>query len=1049
MTQKTTVVLVDDHPVFLKGLRMLLEGEPDFSVLGEAHSGEQALTVIIDLQPEIVVLDISMPGISGIEVAEHLSVHYPKIKIIALSIHSEKRFVEDMLLAGAAGYILKQTVPEDLIRGIRTIMDGEAFLSPSITSVVLSGLKKNLDRENTSTPESFNVVGTKLDPTVLPDNYVERKALNSKLGKGSRLPLTLVTASAGYGKSTTVSHWLSLQPLPYSWISLDETDSDLRQLLHYFVHAVQSLFPNCLPESEVLIKSAVLPTAQALAASFLRELGELDQSFILVLDDIHLIQQKDFSGFLSEILRHPPQPLHLIILGRRDPFLPIALLRGRRMLSEIRARDLQFSLEETQEYLQLMIGEINSNELANLLHEKMEGWIAGLRLAIMSSEQAIGIEETLERLQGDSQYVQEYLYTQAVETLAPGLLTNAIQISVLDTFCAPLCEALINTIKDETKPVFIGWEFIKELRQENLFLVNLDGEDTWYRFHHVFKELLTKQLHRNYSVETMNDLHKAASVWFVDIGLIDEAIKHALLGQDFEMAENIFQQNRQKEIGQDRWHNLEKWLLLFPEETRSNSPTLLLSYAWICYNSHRLDELNALVERFELLSTTTSIDDIALVEVHLLKGILSYWKGNSYECLQHIATARTFAVETHPLSLGLMDMYETLAIQMEGNGLHVIEQLKSQVLLMGLRPAIFRSRIIESLSFVHLLDGELFQASESSERMQILCAQNNLTHAETWAHYLMGNAHFQLFNLDTAEEHFGTLESKFDIMHTKVAIDGLAGLALTQSFQRIPEKAFAITTMLEDLANQTQDYNLIGVAHSLKARLALLQGDTKLAENCLQQMGQQHSSEVSFIWLELPEITRLRIIICIGSVAQLEDAATQLATLRQQGEVAHNSYQMVDILVLETMLLLKQEKYEMAQTQFQNAITLAAKGGWIRPFMEVSHQLDGLHYNLKSVTDKEKHFCTVIEQRIKERQIYGLQRLDTALNGMTEPLTSRESEILELLALRLSNKEIGEKLFISTETVKSHMKRLFSKLDAANRRDVVKKAINLGLITPS
>ncbi len=320
MTEKTTVVLVDDHPVFRKGLRMLLEDEADLNVIGEAGDGEEAIALLSELNPEVVVLDISMPGMNGIEVAERVSVNCPNTKIVALSIHSDKRFVEEMLMAGAVGYILKQSAPEDLVNGIRTVIEGEAFLSPSITSVVLSGFKKAWSTESAEEIETLQIISSKLSPTSIPDRYVKRKALMEGLKKGTRLPVTLISAPAGYGKTTAVSYWLQHQSTPYGWISLDETDNNLRQFLHYFIHSIQTLFPECLLASKSLIKAAKLPPIHTVAVTIIRELESLTHDFILVLDDIHLVNEKSLYDFLSEILRYPPRHLHFIIMGRRDPF---------------------------------------------------------------------------------------------------------------------------------------------------------------------------------------------------------------------------------------------------------------------------------------------------------------------------------------------------------------------------------------------------------------------------------------------------------------------------------------------------------------------------------------------------------------------------------------------------------------------------------------------------------------------------------------------------------------------------------------------------------
>ena len=1047
MTQKTKVVLVDDHPVFRKGLRMLLEDEPDFSVIGEAGDGEQAITLIIEHQPDIAVLDISMPGISGIEVAERISADCPNTRIVALSIHSEKRFVEDMLIAGAAGYILKQSAPEDLVNGIRTVINGDSFLSPSITSVVLSGIRATQSIEQLEDEDSLQIISSKLHSAQLPENFVVRKNLVKRLEKGSRLPLMLVTAPAGYGKSTAVSSWLRQQPIPFGWISLDETESNLRQFLFYFVHAVQSLFPGRLTDTQTLVSSANLPPVHALAVSILGEIEQIEKDFILVLDDVHLVREKQVYDFLSEILRYPPKHFHLVIIGRRYPFLPIASLRGKRLLTELRTRELRFSLDETRDYLQLLLGERESEKLAQMLHEKMEGWIAGLRLAILSTDQASGLEEMLQQLKGDSQFVQEYLFNEVLEKLTPTLRTDIMKLAILDRFCGPLCEAVIRVSDHGQDGELSGWDFLKKLKQSNLFLENLDSENIWCRFHRVFQMLLQKQLQRSVSSEKIEELHRVASEWLVSNGFVEEGIKHAIRGQDFESAERIIQQHRHKELGRDRWNVVDKWLSMLPEEMILRRPPLLLAYAWGCFVRYRFQELAALLEHLESISGEVPLESRLMGEYKFLKGLLSYWSGNSETCLLCMAEARDLLRDSSHQLMGLIETYEALAQQMQGNSLLAIEQLQAKILNVGITSAIYRSQLTATMGFVHFLEGKLYPAYEFAERLLQMTRQNGQAYLETYGHYMQGNASLQLFDLDKAAYHFSALTTaKLYLMHTRVAVDVLSGLAVTRFFQQDKQEAYRNSDKLYEFTRQTQDDQLIIIADSLRARLLIMDRLEVGAENCLQRVELKTGHSALFFVLELPAITQIRVLISIGLSAELERAAELLAALKQCLLAQHNRYHLVDLLVLETLLLVKTKGADEALMQLEKAVALAAEDGWIRPFIEPGRPLMELLNRLEPVTAQAKRHIDAIQQSGSKDQRKAAAPEDLSESILEEPLTSRESEVLELLAQRLRNKEIGKKLFISPETVKSHIKKLFSKLDAVDRQDVVDKAIKLGLL---
>lgn len=365
---ETSILLVDDHPVFLKGLRSLLEDEKDMTVIGEAGDGKTALDMIRRLSPQIVVMDITMPGLNGIETTEKIVSNFPGTKVIALSIHSEKEFVEGMLKAGATGYIVKESVPEELVKGIRVVINGEAYLSPSITGLIVSHLRRTLPRKQAS--KHIPIIETKLYRPILTKDHVHRQRLVSLLEKNRHLPLQNIIAPAGYGKTTLVSSWLKKTEWPNSWISLDKNDNDLHRFLSYLINAIQTLFPKSMKLSSRLLNSDRLPPIQVLADRLSTELDFIEQNFIVVLDDVHLIKEKKIHDLISELFRHPPEPFHLVIIGRSDPFLPIAKFRARRQLEEIRMNDLKFTQEETRIFLNQRTEKTIENKLVQKLTKK-------------------------------------------------------------------------------------------------------------------------------------------------------------------------------------------------------------------------------------------------------------------------------------------------------------------------------------------------------------------------------------------------------------------------------------------------------------------------------------------------------------------------------------------------------------------------------------------------------------------------------------------------------------------------------------------------------
>ena len=294
--------------------------------------------------------------------------------------------------------------------------------------------------EDETTPSP--ILRTKLNRPPVPSDHVHRTRLLDELEKGRERPLTLISAPAGYGKSTLASCWLAASDFPGAWLSLDERDNDLRLFLTYFLEAIRTLFPTALQETVALLKAGSLPPVSVLAASLLNELEGVEQEFILVLDDFHRIQNPSVLDLLAEVLRYPAEPMHLVLAGRRDPFLPMSNLRARGLVTEIRAQGLRFTTQETEAFLHGALSDRVEEATAAAWAEKTEGWVTGLRLAALSlCHQADAGAKMLETV-GSSRYLTEYFYEEVLARQTTDVRQHLLRSSILDRFCAPLCDAL-------------------------------------------------------------------------------------------------------------------------------------------------------------------------------------------------------------------------------------------------------------------------------------------------------------------------------------------------------------------------------------------------------------------------------------------------------------------------------------------------------------------------------------------------------------------------------------------------------------------------------
>ncbi len=523
----TTILLVDDHPLFRKGLRLLLEEQEDFHIVGEAGDGREAIDRVRTLSPDVVIMDITMPDFNGIDATRQIVSEDPSAKVVALSMHAEKRFVEDMLQAGAAGYILKKSVPEDLVNGLRTVIQGEVYLSPAITGVVVSEYKELLEKSplTASRADASPILRTKLHrPTLFPD-LVPRSDLVARLEELRRRPLTLVSSAAGYGKSTMASLWLEAWDGPYGWLSLDEDENDLRKFTNYLLAAIRNTFPGACDTTRSLLQDPELPPVSVLSRHLVNDLDQIEDPFILVLDDFHKIREKTVHDLMGALLAHPPQNLHLMLLTRRDPPLLTSRLRGRGQVNEIGSADLHFTVAETTVFLENTLGLTVDVKTADTIQEKLEGWPAGMRLMSQSLKHSGDLDHLLAGLKGGFAAIVDYLVTEVLSHQPPEMARLMAATAIPNHFCAPLCDALQGLGAAPDAGEMNGDEFIARLQKDNLFLVALDTEHRWFRYQHLFQQLLQDRLNQHWSPEEIAALHSRAKAWFAENDISDDAIK--------------------------------------------------------------------------------------------------------------------------------------------------------------------------------------------------------------------------------------------------------------------------------------------------------------------------------------------------------------------------------------------------------------------------------------------------------------------------------------------------------------------------------------------
>ncbi|MEN8688350.1 MAG: response regulator [Desulfuromonadales bacterium] len=388
MKEQTSILLVDDHAMLRKGLRALIEQEQGLSVVGEAENGLEAIEKVRELQPDVVVMDINMPHLNGIEATRQILSEAPKTRILALSIHSARRYVEEMIKAGVAGYLLKESAPEELIAAIFTLKDGKGYLSKEITEIVIETVReaKSAPASNPDIKDSMH----KWQKPELPEGLVHRWELIERLEKGHHKLLTLIITPDGYGKITLVCDWLNRHSHRHLWWSVDPEDNDLRRFLGNWVSMTAELFADQSRHLSAMVEAANLPPVSILAGALIAEFEELPLDLTIVFENMHLITNKAIFDLLSQVLKSSPEAKHFVIISRQDPFLPISALRSENQVNELRTEDLKFTAPEVQTYLENALSrEIDPKTVATW-EERTEGWVTGLQLAIHSLDNPEG-----------------------------------------------------------------------------------------------------------------------------------------------------------------------------------------------------------------------------------------------------------------------------------------------------------------------------------------------------------------------------------------------------------------------------------------------------------------------------------------------------------------------------------------------------------------------------------------------------------------------------------------------------------------------------------
>jgi len=934
---------------------------------------------------------------------------------------------------------------------------------------------------------------------------VARPRLSERLNAGLHRKLTLVAAPAGFGKTTLLSEWLAHCGRPVAWVSLDVGDNDAPRFLAYIIAALQTVAPQVGAEVMALLQSPQPPLVESLLTLLLNEIAtESDHSFtdtgprfILVFDDYHVIDAKGVDQLLTFLVDHLPPQLHLVIATREDPSLPLARLRARGHLTEVRAADLRFTLAETANLLNGVMGlSLTVQDVAGL-EARTEGWIAGLQLAALSLQDCQDVSGFIQTFAGDHRYILDYLVEEVLQRQPEPVREFLLQTAILERLHGPLCDAVTGQMG--------GGARLDALQRGNFFVVPLDDRRQWYRYHHLFAEVLAAHLQAEQS-DLVAILHCRASVWYEQHGLVTEAITHALKAENFTHASELLELAIPTMRRTRQEATLLSWLKMLPDEILYDRPVLSAVYAGTLLQTGVVEGVEKRLqdaERWLDASSTPAIAGQARVEksaqphAHLPKGTLVVmdqeefhrlptWlalyraglaliRGDVNGTLAYAQQARDRLSADDHFGRGAVVALLGLAYWTRGD-LAAANQLYAEG-MANLQKVGFLSDVIGgaiALADIRITQGQLREAMRTYEQtLQLATTQHpngsqTLLRGTADMHVGLSELYRERNDLDVARQHL--LRSQALGEHLGFPQNPYRWRVATARLQEAEgdwEGALALLQEAERLYVSDFYPNVRPVA-ALKARIWIALGRLTEALDWARVQGLSVDDDLSYL-REFEHITLARILLASHRPDLVEHSLSEtmqfLDRLLQAAEAGARLGRAIEILVVRALAHHRQGNSAVAHLSLARALTLAEPERYVRLFVDEGEAMRlliatfQLWITQQPATEQTRKLSmyadnllaalgnappNAIEPPITE-PLKITNRPSFILNPV-ESLSERELEVLRLFATALSGPEIAQRLMIGLSTVRTHTKHIFSKLNVNSRRAAVNRAIELDLI---
>ena len=881
------------------------------------------------------------------------------------------------------------------------------------------------------------LLASKLRIPPQPQRAVQRIRLLDALERGiAHYKLSLISAPAGYGKTTLLSQWAQSSHIPAVWLSLSEEDNDVGGFFQYLLTAWAEAQPNIRESPLGLLLGRALPDTKVVLSAFINFANALPTPVAIVLDDYHLIKEPSIHQALTFLLDHLPPTIHFVLASRAEPPLPLAKYRARTELLEIRADDLQFLLDETATFLAEVMGLHLPHDKVATLQAQLEGWIAGLQLAALTLRRH---DETVEPVvSGKHRFIADYLSEDVLAHLSDNKRMFLLQTSILDSLCDSLCDAV--TRREDSQAM------LETLERENLFLVPLDDSRQWFRYHRLFAEFLYGQLQRHYGDEVAA-LHCRAARWYFQHDLPEPAFQHALAGDDAALVNEIFERYLHAKLDRGEIRVIGQWIDSLPAEWYVAYPRLgFAKVGFLAFTGALEASLRCLDEGEQRLRAAES-DYLRLqARVTANRCLLA--------CIQNdIAQVETYASRAlQELSeddlTWRLGVYRSLGDTYRQNGRWDAAKEWYLKALSVPSPVV---RVVEAHGFGALADLSLRQGrlrdAVSYWRKALAAIQDRENWGRFplpvigWVYIRLAEILYEWNEVTEAWRHISRGLEQAELggdVRTRIAGYLLAGrVKLTQGDIEAAAEYLERAHLLVENALFPE---WISRFERFQVELWLAQGKLRSAVDWADRMlrtgtVEQHSEK------EIAQLAAARVWIVKGSEETLDQALALLEPLHQAAESEGRIGICIEALALQSLGHWKCRVQGEAMTALERALQLAEPEGYMRVFADLEVLMARLL--------QEAHSRVVLPDYVEK--LLAVFGADLAFStprdaSLLEPLTPREREILQLIAVGLTNHEIAQRLIVSPETIKKHSGSIYSKLGVRNRTEAVVRAREMDLL---